>query len=913
MGAETSTPVDSLSFVPTTLTESVEIVKHRSDTSETEDDCRNNSDSEMDEVPSTPRNADTDSNGRFLFAKSEHDIQERKCWGEWLVERAPFSYLQRTPLLTASPSSSVTSIETSTSIYLDDQSPQKKLDTTPMAASNEVIGGENFPNHCLFPQLPSTKMNIYVADQGFDDNKSIFPALPDLKDSCSDSRRRCRSEPMMDMRADATLPKAWLPARRERYVSVSSDLLQQQNEQPLPHDLPLMQKAHSFPTREVTASSGTLLQLLPKHNMAASSKRRHVPPLPQSRRLQRAASESNLPLPWPSKHRRSSHIEADNERESEKFVASNRRQSLVRLLPRANSDSSLRRRRRLVDGRCTSGDFVSEHPQLALQSFSAKNQLSLRPRRGSADSVHEPFSNPIDQSAEFVATRSKTETAAKMQGMPDQSPCLGSGDDQSLHNDNLPVVYCYPEDDDPILTSPSFCGVMGLSAAVSPCLSATPEQFHSREQDISNLVPLHLSCQRENLFQQALAQESQGNLFSALECYEQSLHWINAGGGTQLDTATVYHKIGVVRWKMGAYEESLRVLTLSLHAFEQILECSVHNDTMIMHCPNGNAQIFADILISFGRVFLSLGDYRKAWRHFERSVHIVKCLESSFTSCSDSFLPILARALHGLGMVDETLGRYSCAMNYLKEALRLQRSRCTHTDFAATLLSMGGVEEKCGHYHEAMVCYKQALVTYRSDLDSSPVDVGVTLTSIGWVHYVWGEFDLAMQAYSDALRIMKAVLGENHRNVASIMFQIGMIYCQEGRISEALDTYKDVLLSQKRALGPEHLDIAITLDSISAAYEKTQQYERAAAFLSRSLRIRCNALGKRHLYVGMTLERLGHVHAKIGDLGVAEMCYLDALRVYEAKKLGQKDSKVRRLHSALQEIDEWRQREVNRS
>lgn len=927
MNGETSSPDDSLLQPPTNMIESVEVVKLRRNTSDTDVDGRNISDSDMDEMPSTPRSQETSSSD--LFLSKSRDMRERKCWGGWLVQQAPFSYLQRTPLLTASPSSSVTSVETVTSVYPDDYLQEKPsaLDR-PLTGCNENVEGEApYPNHCQLPQLSSTKMNIYVPGVSYGEARqnSTIPTLPELKEICSmSSKLRCRSEPAMDKRSDVALPKVLLPVRRDSYADHHGRLLQGAATLPssafqrYTHHTTRRRNSMSHNESQTTSRSRQQPPLDPATS-AAPSKHQHAPsPLPQTLRLQRPASEPDLPRASPGQH---CHRTLDMGSTRESQISSNMQLQPIfplRLLPRTDAESSIRRRRRHIAVRSASGDLGSDDRRSAFQSHrSVELGCPQRPRRGSADSVHEPFT------ASFSSLPSDDCKSVEVTSKPELSPqeevttpttCRDSDDDfsqdQPSPNEDSPIVYCFPEeDDDPNLESPSFCGVMGLTPVDSCDMAviydeSTPDHSLGNEQDIANLRALHLSYQREATFHQAETFEAQGRLSSALECFEKCLNWIDVGGGTQLDIATVYHKIGVIRWKMGAYEESLRVLTLSLDSFQQLFGCSVHNDVMIMDCPEGDAHIFAEILISFGRVFLSLGEHRKAWRHFERSVHILKCLENSVSGFNTSFLPILARALLGLGMVDEAVGRYSRAMNYFNESLRLQRASTgpSHLDIAATLTSMGGVEEKCGRYLEAMDRYSEALGMYRSDLRSSPVDIAVTLTCVGWIHYIWGELGSAMQVYSDALGIMKAVLGDDHRNVASIMFQIGLIYSQEARYSEAIGIFKDVLVGQKKALGPEHLDVAITLDSISDAYDQTQQFDRAVAFLTRALRIRCNALGKRHLHVGMTLERLGLLHVKKGDMETAEMCYLDALRVYEAKKLGDDDASISHLRRALRDI-----------
>lgn len=434
--------------------------------------------------------------------------------------------------------------------------------------------------------------------------------------------------------------------------------------------------------------------------------------------------------------------------------------------------------------------------------------------------------------------------------------------------------------------------------------------------------------------------EMAGRYDNALDAYGRSLDVITRiVGRVHPAVASTLHKIGVMHWKRGKYNEALQTLSESLRISVQ--------------CYGDNHPDAADALGSIGMVHLARGDYRSSMKFYQVALRVRR-------ETLGERHPDVARILIRIGMVYDEEGRHGKAMRLYRQGLDIQRtalaleeeeidrerdrSGCRSSeasstsavsgnavggsgtrgnmtslqvDVAATLNSIGVVQEKCGEYNEAMTSYEEALDIYRRALGGdNHVDVAVTLNNIGQIYRHLGQFDDAMDTYQKALKVMKAALGNSHRNVAATLHNIALVHSKRGELDEALELYKEVLSVQRVALGDEHPDVAVTLNNMGEVYEmrgdagprdqgsingldrrlKRQEsslsryrqgkYSKAARLYKKALRVRRVALGAEHYYVALTLHKIGTFHyAKEGDYDEALRRFTEAVRIYRQNKI----------------------------
>mmetsp|Transcript_7670 Transcript_7670/g.10936 ORF Transcript_7670/g.10936 Transcript_7670/m.10936 type:complete len:729 (-) Transcript_7670:113-2299(-) len=457
--------------------------------------------------------------------------------------------------------------------------------------------------------------------------------------------------------------------------------------------------------------------------------------------------------------------------------------------------------------------------------------------------------------------------------------------------------YYWPEQDSPD----------GLGTSLSFSSSYDQQESGTTPELITNAALPY----RDQLLDQATYLECQGDLDGALAIYQECLVFDQ---DDLLGTAEVYHKIGLLSWKTGNYEDSLKVLVHCMDLYQDAFgiaedkedEDDEDGDTAVDTAPQ-KALALAEVLNSLGRVMISLGRTQDAMRNFKQSLALLKFAGKAQDGKVRGTWVALAQCKTGIGMVYDAKGNYGRAMKYYQAGLDVLREklRIENVDVAASLNSIGHIHEKLGEYDMAMDCYEEALELYQSQVIDgccSPVDVAVTLNNIGFIHHLWGEFDCAMKSYLDAVEILESVLGPNHRNVASARHNIGLVHAERGSYDKALSIYKQVLQNQRASLGDEHADIAVTLDSISTAYNHLGRLDEAADCLEKARRVRQCVFGKNHMYVGTTLTRLGQAYLKNEKLEQAGETFHEAIAVYEANRLTEDDFRICQVREFLSQL-----------
>ncbi len=374
-----------------------------------------------------------------------------------------------------------------------------------------------------------------------------------------------------------------------------------------------------------------------------------------------------------------------------------------------------------------------------------------------------------------------------------------------------------------------------------------------------------------------------------------------------MSVASLLHNIGVVYWKVGAYDDSLRALRRARHQIDEALSLCDEDDIQ------PTQELLCDILNTIGRIYASKGEFELALDHHSESLSILKSLfvdnkigatdKNSYSQDNapgkddyqDQIIkyrnetigmnhPGIARALICMGSVHASSGRLPIAMELFKGGLEIQRKLLgsKHVDVAATLNSIGSVYEKTGRQDKAMQCYKKARQIYVQNLGKDHVDVATTLNNIGQIYHHFGKHQKAMDSFRSGLRIMKRVLGKSHRNVAAIYFNIGLVHVQCCQYELAMKVFKETLLLQREALGDEHVDVALTLESIGGIYEQRLRIDRALELYYKALSIRQRAT-KDHLFVAFAMDKIGKCQMNLnGDVREAILCFDEALVLYRA-------------------------------
>ena len=416
-----------------------------------------------------------------------------------------------------------------------------------------------------------------------------------------------------------------------------------------------------------------------------------------------------------------------------------------------------------------------------------------------------------------------------------------------------------------------------------------------------------LLARRMWLLTEADGIEKQGNLTGARSYLEECSRMDQNVIVNPLAAAYVCQKLGVLNWKVGDYHASTRVLLEGLKLYDIYMKHPHEMQDCVAGAPLDEIRGLAVMLITLGRVHISLGEVDAAFEYITKGVDALKRSIRSHHGAVDVLQPYYAQALVCLGIVYDVHGRSSRAMNIFQKSLQIQRTclGISHVDVAATLNRIGGIHETRGAHDEAIVYYTEALRIYRSQLGlgCSPLDVAVTLNKTGFMYHKWSQYDRAIGAYREALAIFNLLLGPCHRNITATKYNIAQAFVARGSAIRGLRLLKQVFRDQQNLLCDDHPDVAVTLEAIATANEHLGRLSKACSYHEKALSIRVHRFGSKHMLVARSQDQLGQLHSQCGRRDLARHCFREALIVYRHNVLADSDWRIVFAEKKLAQLD----------
>lgn len=390
----------------------------------------------------------------------------------------------------------------------------------------------------------------------------------------------------------------------------------------------------------------------------------------------------------------------------------------------------------------------------------------------------------------------------------------------------------------------------------------------------------------QQLLQRSSQYESECNLNASITNLEQFIHQSqylsNISDPFMCTRSSVLHKLGSLQWKCGRYELSLYALIESMHLYERILYDNNDYDSTKFQMVLESAHV----LISTGRVYLSMGRGTSAMHCYHECVHRLSSIPSSFSVNSEesvlSSTRIFAQACVGAGRVLSSQGKLRGSLKRFKRALKVQlgyqgrdtpvsrdeiseleysRVKVPLSDVAETLLHLGRLyEQRNNALDRALVCHTQSFRIYSRVLGINHVDAGHASNNLGRVLQCLGRIAEAELALQRGYQILSNSLGQAHRSSCTALLSIGQLYASQGRHKKALEAFQRVLSAQRNVFGGDsHVDTASTLHCIASSYQSTFKLEKAMTYYRKEVNVLKTTLHPYHLDVAKTLYHMATV------------------------------------------------------
>jgi eukaryotic-like serine/threonine-protein kinase len=233
--------------------------------------------------------------------------------------------------------------------------------------------------------------------------------------------------------------------------------------------------------------------------------------------------------------------------------------------------------------------------------------------------------------------------------------------------------------------------------------------------------------------------------------------------------------------------------------------------------------------------------------------------------------PSVARSLVSIGNVLTRSGHYPEGRASFERALAIgmQSFAPTHPFVGAVLANLGDLANQQGRYAESADYDRRALVIFEQNLGVDHPNVAVALMNLGNAEASLRHFEVAAAAQERALAIRRKAFGDNSPEVAAAMNVLAGTYPHVNRFAEAIALAERSAALREKLLGPEHPDLAWTLDNLGGLHLDHGDFRQALPVLQRALAIREKAYGLDNVRIAESRMHLAECYLGIGEVARA--------------------------------------------
>jgi tetratricopeptide (TPR) repeat protein len=214
--------------------------------------------------------------------------------------------------------------------------------------------------------------------------------------------------------------------------------------------------------------------------------------------------------------------------------------------------------------------------------------------------------------------------------------------------------------------------------------------------------------------------------------------------------------------------------------------------------------------------------------------------------------PRLPRTLRAVALVEDELGNWTNAAEYLTRAISLEDKVSglskQEQQYNASVDSarLAAVYMHAGRYAEAEPLFKRAIDTLeklaptentRTVSPSPASELAVGLSNWAALYESEGKFVEAEPLLKKALLIAEQSAAQNPSALGSSLDNLGKLYCLQSRFAEAEPLLKRALTVRVQGLGPINADVAKSLLSLGSLYQQQAKYIEAEAVLKRAVAV----------------------------------------------------------------------------
>lgn len=279
------------------------------------------------------------------------------------------------------------------------------------------------------------------------------------------------------------------------------------------------------------------------------------------------------------------------------------------------------------------------------------------------------------------------------------------------------------------------------------------------------------------------------------------------------------------------------------------------------------------------KVYLQLGDYKKA----------LECIEEELALVKELFQPDsieMARAYEHMAFGHLKAENWETAKKYCQEALRVYRK--LDKEYSLETISLWDYIARLYlselDYDKAIEIHKRNIQTILEKSNESHYGLLLAYNNMGRTYQEKGQISEALQCFQKSQELGKKYHGGNAEAEIGVLNNIANIYHSLGDLEKAKKTLVEAKKSCLRSFGKENEATAHIYHNLAAVYSDLGQWIPAKKYYHKAIEIRKKVLGEMHTDLAKSYANLAGVYAQQSTLKSmldAFICAKKALEIRE--------------------------------
>jgi CHAT domain-containing protein/Tfp pilus assembly protein PilF len=328
----------------------------------------------------------------------------------------------------------------------------------------------------------------------------------------------------------------------------------------------------------------------------------------------------------------------------------------------------------------------------------------------------------------------------------------------------------------------------------------------------------------------AVVYQELGQYNEALQHYRQALA-VKSELGDDLGQGQILNNMAVIYREQTDYPKALEFLDKALAIYKQAIDLFNNNANSLPYAALAGE---VTTLSNLAGIYDELGQYSKALKYYEQSLHLYRELNQKLISENQKLSNRTGegKTLNDIGKVYQSQGQYSKSLEFYQQALAIFREIDDKAGQRTALNNIGLVYSVQGQFSKALELFNQALATVNSMDDKA--GARIILYNIATLHRNQRQYPQAIKFYQQALVIaqeMSDLLGQE-----TTLTGIGAVDFAQAQYPQALESYQQALaIAQK--IG-DRAGEATILGNIGVLLEQQNHPELAIVFYKQSVNVR---------------------------------------------------------------------------